>query len=188
MRRKKSSPLEVIIWISILVFLALVLTFPKWITFFYPKPHSEIVFAEAGKNNIDPYLVFAIMRTESKYQTAAESSAGARGLMQIMPDTAFWIAKQKGINNFDITSLYDPEVNIAFGCWYLADLSREYKGNLPLVIAAYNAGRGNVREWLNEGRWNGNLKELDKIPFPETRTYVRNVLKAYEAYKAIYEE
>lgn len=188
MRRKKSSRLAAWIWIFILVFLAVVLTFPKWITVFYPRPHSEIVFAQARQNNIDPYLVFAIIRTESKYQTAAESSVGAKGLMQIMPDTAFWIAKQKGMDNFEVDLLHDPQVNIEFGCWYIADLCREYDSNLPLVIAAYNAGRGNVRDWINEGRWDGDLKKLDSIPFAETREYVRNVLKAYEAYKAIYEE
>lgn len=188
MKRKKSSRLAVFIWIFILFFMALVLTFPKWITFFYPRPHSEIVFAQAEQNHIDPYLVFAIIRTESKYQTAAESSVGAKGLMQIMPDTAFWIAKQKGMENFDVELLHDPQVNIEFGCWYLADLGREYDNNLPLVIAAYNAGRGNVREWISEGRWDGDLKKLDNIPFAETREYVRSVLKAYEAYKAIYEE
>lgn len=108
--------------------------------------------------------------------------------MQIMPDTAFWIAKQKGIDNFDIDSLHDPEINIKLGCWYIADLSREYGGNLPLVIAAYNAGRGNVRGWISENVWDGDIKNIDNIPFPETRQYVRNVLKAYEAYKAIYRE
>ncbi|MBO8158882.1 MAG: lytic transglycosylase domain-containing protein [Thermosyntropha sp.] len=168
--------------------MAVVLTFPKWITVFYPKPHSELVFAEAYKNDIDPYLVFAIIRTESKYQTSAVSSAGAKGLMQIMPDTASWIASKKGIENFTVDSLHDPEVNISLGCWYLADLYREYDGNVPLVIAAYNAGRGNVREWVNQGIWDGDIEEIDKIPFPETREYLSNVLKSYEAYKAIYEE
>lgn len=188
MKKKKSSKWLVVMWLFILLFMAVVLTFPKWITFFYPQPHSDLVFREAYENNIDPYLVFAIIRTESKYQTLAQSPAGARGLMQIMPDTASWIAKQKGIENFDLDSLHEPEINIKLGCWYIADLSKEYSGNLPLVIAAYNAGRGNVRGWINEGVWDGDIKNIDNIPFPETRQYVRNVLKAYEAYKAIYRE
>lgn len=181
---KRRFPL--FIWLSIILFLLAVLTFPQWIVIFYPQPHRELVISNAYQNNVSPYLVFAIIRAESKYQSNAESSAGALGLMQIMPDTAKWIAEQRGIKDFRADQLMDPAINISFGCWYLSQLSKEFDGRLPLVIAAYNAGRGNVRGWVVNDQWDGNPQELEKIPFKETQQYVRNVLKNYEAYQAIY--
>lgn len=175
-----------LLWIVILVFMALLLTFPRWITYFYPQPHKEIVFTEAREQGIDPYLVFSIMRAESKYEDTAESPVGAKGLMQIMPETAQWIAKQRGMGSLEPDSLHDPRVNISLGCWYLADLSREFDGRLPLVVAAYNAGRGRVNEWQAAGVWNGRAETIDSIPFQETRNYVRNVLANYDAYRLIY--
>ncbi len=175
-----------ITWISILVFLLIVITFPKWITVFYPQPHRDLVINSACQQNIDPYLVFAIIRAESKYQTNAESPLGAKGLMQIMPKTGAWIAEQQGIEEFTPNMLHDPDTNIQFGCWYLASLNQEFEGRLPLVIAAYNAGRGQVREWLLDGKWDGTSHQLEKIPFEETRIYTKNVMKNYEAYLAIY--
>lgn len=183
---KGRSRFSTILWLSILLFLAVVLSFPKWITVFYPLPHQDLVFSEAAKQKIDPYWVFAIIRAESKYQNAAESSVGAKGLMQIMPETAYWIAEQNGDQDFKLENLHQPEVNIRYGCWYLHSLNQEFKGNIPLTVASYNAGRGKVQEWLVSGTWSGDPEEIDKIPFPETRQYVKNVLKNYEAYQAIY--
>jgi soluble lytic murein transglycosylase len=184
---KRRDHLSKILWVSILLFLAVVLSFPKWITVFYPLPHQELVFSEAREHNVDPYLVFAIIRAESKFQSSAESAKGAKGLMQIMPETGAWIAEQNRIEDFKLDDLHKPEVNISFGCWYLHSLSREFDNNLPLTVASYNAGRGKVQEWLVNGTWNGERDQINKIPFPETRQYVINVLKNYEAYKAIYE-
>lgn len=177
---------SVFVWISILFFLFVILTFPQWITFFYPQPHRDLVFSAAYEYGIDPYLVFAIIRAESKYQSEARSPAGARGLMQIMPETACWIAEQQGISDFNPDELNNPETNIRFGCWYLASLKQEFAGCVPLMIAAYNAGRGKVNEWVVNKKWDGDLQELEKIPFAETRRYVRNVIKNYKAYRAIY--
>ncbi len=186
MKRLFRSSLSKFTWFFILVFFVFILTFPKWITVFYPTPHQEIVCLTASEYDVDPYLVFALIRIESKYQTSAESTAGALGLMQIMPTTAAWIAEQNGIDDFILADLHNPEINIRFGSWYLANLMQEYH-ELPLVVAAYNAGRGKVTSWVNEEIWTGNPEELDKIPFAETRQYVKNVLKSYAAYKAIYE-
>ncbi len=186
-RKTKNNNFPIFLWITILLFLAVVLSFPKWITVFYPLPHQDLVFSTAREYKVDPYLVFAIIRAESKYQTAAQSSRGARGLMQIMPETAAWIAGQMGVTDFKTDDLHNPEINIRFGCWYIDSLQNEYPDNLPLTIAAYNAGRGKVQQWVAEGVWNGDPKNLGGIPFPETRQYVKNVLKNYEAYRAIYE-
>ncbi len=186
MLHKLRKHFSIFLWALILLFLAVVLSFPKWITVFYPLPHQEIVLAAAGEYTVDPYLVFAIIRAESKYQTGAESPVGAKGLMQIMPETGAWIANQKGIEGFIADDLHKPDVNIGFGCWYLHNLETEFGGNVPLTVAAYNAGRGKVRQWQADGTWNGDPEQMDKIPFPETRQYVKNVLKNYEAYQAIY--
>lgn len=183
---KGRSRFSTILWVSILLFVAVVLSFPKWITIFYPLPHQELVFSQASEHNVDPYLVFAIIRAESKYQNAAESAVGAKGLMQIMPETANWIAEQNGIEDFKMNDLYEPATNIAFGCWYLHSLSQEFNGNIPLIIVSYNAGRGRVQEWLVGGTWDGEPEAIDNIPFAETRQYLKNVLKNYEAYQAIY--
>lgn len=186
MKKKKGLPFSTIIMISILIFLIAVLIFPRWISVFYPQPHQDLIFAMAKEYEVDPYLVFAVIRAESKYQSNARSPVGARGLMQIMPETSFWIAENLGIENFDIEELHQPEVNIRFGCWYLANLNKQFEANLPVVIAAYNAGRGNVREWLIEEQWDGSVEQLDDVPFPETKKYIKAVLINYEAYKAIY--
>jgi soluble lytic murein transglycosylase len=186
LRMRISKGLTIVVWITILVFMMITITFPKWITWFYPQPHHTLVFNSAQKNNIDPYLVFAIIRAESGFKTTARSPVGAQGLMQIMPETAEWIARQKGMTCFDAVDLHDPEVNIEFGCWYIASLNKEFAGRLPMVVAAYNAGRGRVGEWVLSGQWDGSEQRLDSIPYPETRQYVKNVLQNYEAYQAIY--
>lgn len=186
MKRKSKPRFPVFLWIIILIFMVTVLSFPKWITLFYPQPHRELVVASAYEYNVDPYLVFAIIRAESKYQTAAQSSVGARGLMQIMPDTAAWISSQMGLANFNPDDLHDPQINIRLGCWYIADLSKEFDGRIPIIVAAYNAGEGKVKEWVVKDQWDGSARNLDRIPFPETREYVHNVLKNYQAYQAIY--
>lgn len=176
-----------IAWLFILVFLMIVVTFPKWIAVFYPQPHRDLIIQAAYDNEVDPYLVFAIIRAESKYQTTAESPLGAKGLMQIMPETAAWIAEQQGIEGFTPEMLHQPDINIQYGCWYLNSLNKEFEGRLPVIIAAYNAGRGQVRQWIVDGTWDGSLEQLDHIPFEETKIYTKNVMKNYQAYLAIYQ-
>ena len=186
MRHNVKRRLSISIWILILALVAVILAFPRWITIFYPQPHHDLVLAASCEYQIDPNLVFAIIRAESKYQTSAESPVGAKGLMQIMPETAAWIAEKQGIENFTADELHNPETNINFGCWYIASLNQEFDGQIPLIIAAYNAGHGKVQQWVNSGQWDGDPEQLDKIPFKETQLYVKNVLKNYEAYRAIY--
>lgn len=182
-KRRKTKRLQIV---GLLLILGIIFTFPKWITWIYPLPHQEIVFEMASEYDVDPYLVFAIIRAESNFKTTARSPVGARGLMQIMPETAQWIAGEMGIKNFTTEQLHDPEINIRMGCWYLNNLEREFKGNLPLELAAYNAGRGNVKQWLQDGTWDGSMLELKQIPFVETQQYVKNVLDNYSVYQKIY--
>ena len=188
MTRTNKSKVSIFLWAFLLVFVGIAISFPKWITVFYPQPNREIVFSIANEYNVDPYLVFAIIRAESKFQTTAKSPVGAIGLMQIMPETAEWIAKQMNIGDFNVEDLHDPEVNIRLGCWYIKDLNAEFKGNIPLQVAAYNAGRGKVSQWVQDGKWDGNPRSMEGIPFPETKQYVKNVLSNYQAYNAIYKD
>ncbi|MDR1617338.1 MAG: lytic transglycosylase domain-containing protein [Syntrophomonadaceae bacterium] len=185
-RSKKRFKINKVLWVLVFLTALTLLSLPRWMAYFYPQPHQELVYKYSQENNIDPNLVFAVIRAESKYQTRAESPEGAKGLMQIMPETGQWIAGQKGVNDFLVASLHDPEVNIQFGCWYLASLKKEFGNNLPLFIAAYNAGSGTVRSWNEGGIWRGDLDEVDRIPYRETRNYVKNVWNNYQAYKSIY--
>jgi len=173
-------------WVFVILTLLTVLTFPRWITYFYPMPHRDLVISYAEEYGIDPLLVFSLIKVESRFSPQATSHRGAQGLMQLMPDTARWAAHRLAIKGFDDTKLTDPEINIRLGCWYISDLNREFNGRLPLVIAAYNAGRGNVREWLIVGIWDGSLENLDKVPFPETRKHIKRVINEYEIYRMIY--
>ncbi|MDD2421610.1 MAG: lytic transglycosylase domain-containing protein [Heliobacteriaceae bacterium] len=177
--------------VLVVVALALVgnfLWFSPWVQkLFYPLPHKQLVFQYAAEYGVDPYLVTAIIRRESKFWVWAESHQGAKGLMQLMPQTAQWIAEQIPVAEYKPEKLYEPAVNIRMGCWYLANLQREFGGNIPLVIAAYNGGRGNIQQWLQERRWSGKEQAVDRIPFPETREYVKKVLKDYSMYHELYD-
>ncbi len=153
----------------------------------YPYPYRSYIETSAAQCRTDPFLVAAVIRQESKFSPDAESDGGAVGLMQLMPQTAAWIAGRLG-EPFTKDYLYDPALNIRYGVWYLAELEQEFRGNDILALAAYNAGRGNVRDWMERYRWTGAFDEIDAIPYPETRLYVRRVLEDREHYKRLYEE
>jgi soluble lytic murein transglycosylase len=108
--------------------------------------------------------------------------------MQLMPDTAEWIAGQIGDKSYSLENLHEPDRNIRYGTWYLAELQREFKGNDVLALAAYNAGRGNVRAWMEERNWTLNFHDIDAIPYKETRDYVRQVIGDRKKYKELYPE
>ncbi len=151
----------------------------------YPWRFRQQISDMAAKYGVDPYLVAAIAYTESKYDPVARSHKGAVGLMQLMPETAVWISEQLKWTTFTLDQLTDPDVNVELGCWYLASLSTEFD-DLSQVIAAYNAGRGNVRKWLSQGTWDGNMATVDRIPFGETRDYVRKVSRHHLYYRNLY--
>ena len=158
--------------------------------FLYPFPYRSTVESYSARWKVDKFLAIAVMKVESNFSEAAHSQSGAVGLMQIMPETAAWIAYQLGEQpeeaSEDIKNLRDPETNIRYGTWYLAELEDEFKGNDVLALAAYNAGRGNVHEWIKENHWNENFSDVDKIPYAETRDYVKRVLHCREKYAKLY--
>jgi len=152
----------------------------------YPIHYKDVITRYSLEHDVDPFLVTAVIRVESRFRPEAVSAKGARGLMQVMPDTGKWIAGELGIGEFDPEMLYDPMTNLRVGTWYLAFLRREYSGDLVLTLAAYNAGRGNVSKWIQEKRWSGGEEDIDSIPFPETREYVKKVLHLYGKYREVY--
>lgn len=158
--------------------------------FLYPFPYRTTVESYSTRWHVDKFLSIAVMKVESNFSEAACSQSGAIGLMQIMPETAAWIAFQLGESPEeiadDIKHLRNPETNIRYGTWYLAELRDEFKGNDVLALAAYNAGRGNVHEWIEQNHWDENFSDVDKIPYAETRDYVKCVLHCREKYSRLY--
>ena len=155
---------------------------------FYPYSHRSLIEKYARENEIDPFLIAAVIRVESKFNHKAQSAPGARGLMQIMPETGMWVAEKMNLGQITIDDLYRPEINIQLGCWYIAHLKECFNGNLLVGLAAYNAGRGNVQKWLEQGTWDGREETISQIPFGETRHFLRKIQRDYVVYKMLYEE
>ncbi|ASS77128.1 lytic transglycosylase [Tumebacillus algifaecis] len=152
----------------------------------YPIHHAETIRQAAEKNNLDPLLIASIIRVESKFRAENVSKVGAVGLMQLMPETADWIAKESDIPYRGTVDLSDPETNIHMGSWYITSLIKQFKGNRAAAIAAYNAGPGRVSRWINEGVWDGTFETSEKIPVGETRHYIQRVFFSYEKYQQLY--
>jgi soluble lytic murein transglycosylase len=171
-----------------LILLAAILNADSIWRFFYPLPYRDLTFKYARAYNQDPYLLAAMMKAESNFDNRAVSARGARGLMQIMPETGQSVASALGYSNFSPDQLFEPEININIGAWYLADLDNEFYGNVILMLAAYNGGRGNVREWVSDTEKSGGIKTFDQIPFPETRYYVKKVLLYHKIYTRLYSQ
>lgn len=152
----------------------------------FPIYHRDLIFRYSVEYDVDPYLIAAIIRSESKFYYKATSPKDARGLMQISPITGMWAAEVLGIEDYGPERLYEPEINIMIGCWYVHILEKEFAGNLKNVIAAYNGGSGNVTRWLADKRYSSDGKNLGHIPFGETRNYVEKVIYNYRVYSNLY--
>jgi soluble lytic murein transglycosylase len=150
-----------------------------------PLRHEDIIRQQAARKNLDPALVASIIYQESKFSDRT-SVAGARGLMQITPDTARFIAKQSGGIRFTLEDLGTPQINIAYGTWYLRWLLDRYDGRQALAIAAYNAGFGHVDDWVRGAGGPDGFDPKVDIPYPETRGYVQRVLERRTDYARRY--
>jgi soluble lytic murein transglycosylase len=151
-----------------------------------PLRHEDIIRQQAAEKNVDPTLIAAVIYTESRFRDQT-SHAGAKGLMQLMPDTADYIARKSGGTRFTRADLATPQINIAYGTWYLRYLLDKYDGNTILTLAAYNAGEGKVDQWWREAADKGERFRVSAhIPFPETREYVGRVLSARADYRKTY--
>jgi soluble lytic murein transglycosylase len=150
-----------------------------------PLHHTDVIRQQAREKHLDPALIAGVIYVESRFGDRT-SSAGALGLMQLLPGTADFIARRSGATRFSLSDLATPQVNIAYGSWYLRYLIARYDGNPVPAIAAYNAGEANVDSWLGTARERGGGLSIQAIPFAETRAYVRRVLDAQRAYRSAY--
>lgn len=150
-----------------------------------PLQHEDVIRQQARQKQLDPALVAAVIFRESKFRPRT-SHAGATGLMQILPSTAHFIASRSGGTRFEESDLANPQVNIAYGTYYMRYLRDRYDSDM-LMLAAYNAGERNVDRWLEDARREGRSSgDLDLIRFPETRAYVEKVFEARDEYRDKY--
>ncbi|HZC12856.1 MAG TPA: lytic transglycosylase domain-containing protein [Thermoleophilaceae bacterium] len=150
-----------------------------------PLRHDDIIRQQAEDKDLDPALIAAVIYEESRFRDQT-SQAGARGLMQITPDTADFIARHSGGIRFEQSDLATPQINIAYGSFFLRYLLDHYEGDEGAALAAYNAGIGNVDRWVEEA---GGIESFDAgadVPYPETRAYVKNVLERRGEYREHY--
>ena len=147
-----------------------------WERLWYPLAYQQIVRGHARNYDLDPALLAAVIYQESKFKADARSSSGAIGLMQLLPDTAKGIAVHTGGSRFRVADLYEPEINVRYGAWYLRHLLEKY-GDEQDALAAYNAGQDNVDRWRRAG---------EGIQFAETRAYVTRVEELKRIYRRAY--
>ncbi len=150
-----------------------------------PLQYQDVIRQQAAEKHLDPALVAGVIYAETKFD-ARTSSAGAEGLMQILPETAEYLAHRSGATTFTTADLSSPAVNIAYGSYYLRYLLNEYHGSRVLALAAYNGGEANVDAWVAAAHAHGKRFVMSDIPFPETRAYVERVLQAQKDYRRIY--
>lgn len=154
----------------------------------HPLEFAGLIAEYALMQDLDPALVSAVILCESSFNPQAESRLGARGLMQLMEDTAGWVAHKLDEDDSDYTFdlLYDPETNIRFGTWYLGYLSRRFDGDATKIVCAYHAGQGNVDAWLSNPEYSRDGVTLDVIPTQDTAAYASRVLRARDVYRKYY--
>lgn len=150
-----------------------------------PLTNAETIRKQAAEKHLDPALIAGVIYAESKF-APEQSSAGAEGLMQILPETAYFIAHLSGGSRFTESDLATPSINVAYGSYYLRYLLDHYNGNEMLAVAAYNAGLANVDRWVARAHAEGGQLTVAEIPFPETRAYVERVLSAQQDYRSAY--
>ena len=186
---KKSGPKRLLLIFIILILIIISGLGIKYLLepYFYPLYYSQEVKKAAEEFDLDPFLLFSMIKEESGFEADANSPAGAEGLMQLMPNTADWIILEMGIDVSREDAVWDPELNIRMGAWYLDWLTNTYyDGNLMAALAAYNAGIQNVDGWLKDGVWDGSLDNFGDIPYSETKDYIADVCKNYQKYQKLY--
>ncbi len=151
----------------------------------YPIKYENFVEKYAQEYDLDKYLIYSVIREESRFDRYAVSSADAKGLMQLTEKTGEYCANQLKINDYTKDSLFDPEVNINLGCFYLKSLIDRYD-DINIALAAYNGGPGNVDSWLSDKKYVDKKGNLVNIPFRETRNYIGRVNEAKSMYESIY--
>lgn len=183
LRARRAHPVLILV---LAVIVSLGLAFKPVMRHLFPLKFMHHITQAAEQHGFEPLFIASIVKVESGFNERALSSKGARGLMQIMPETGAWVAQQMDWVEFDVEMLYNVEPNLSMGTWYLRELHRLFHDNEVAALAAYNAGQNRVRQWLDEGRWDGREETLDDVPFGETRIYVRRVLATQEIFNWLY--
>lgn len=172
----------------IMIILASLLGLTFVLTLIYPLGYRQEIVEYSSLYNLDPILVATVINVESNYNKNAKSHQDARGLMQVGPQTGEWGAAELGISDYTAESLYNPDINIRIGCWYLDKLNKEFHSREEIVLAAYNAGSGNVKKWLANPEYSEDASNLTNIPFKETSDYLQKIDKRYEIYSNVYSD
>lgn len=152
----------------------------------YPKQYSEYVDKYAQQYNIDENLIYSIIKAESNFDVNATSNKNAKGLMQLLDSTAKELAQQENIQYNENTTLYNPETNIMLGTKYISQLLSKYNNNIYLAVIAYNAGIGNVDKWIDNNIIKEDGSDIQNVPYKETNSYVRKIIRDYNIYKELY--
>ena len=183
-QRKKGRNLLVILVIVILVALFCTEPIKQQITkSVYKKEYSEYVTKYAEQYGVEENLIYALIKAESNFNPDAVSHQNAKGLMQLMQSTAEDLAKKSKID-LNNENILEPEVNIQLGTQYIASLLNKYDC-VEVALAAYNAGSGNVDKWISAGKIKADGSDIENIPYKETNTYVRKIMRDYEIYKQL---
>lgn len=159
---------------------------PRLLRIVYPFPFREIITAEARDRELDPYLVAGLIRRESAFNPTVTSGAGAMGLMQVMPETGRTLAREVGLRSFDTRLLMQPEINVHLGTLYLATMLERFHHDLPLVLSAYNAGPTRAARWRDLPEARDPDLFTERVPYGETRDYIRHVSMHRALYEALY--
>jgi soluble lytic murein transglycosylase len=186
-RRRRRSLLAAAVAVAVVVGVVLVAPLARKAVndLSLPLQYQSLIRRQAAAKHLDPALVAAVIYAETKFDPRT-SSAGAEGLMQILPQTAEYLAHRSGATTFTTADLGTPQVNIAYGSYYLRYLMDEYHGSTVLALAAYNGGEANVDHWIAQAHARGQRLTIARIPFPETRAYVQRVLQARGSYRRTY--
>ncbi len=152
----------------------------------YPKDYSEFVEKYCAEYSVSEDFAYAFIKCESNFNPNAESKAGAKGLMQLTPETFSYLSKKLTGEAIDESQIFEPELNIRFGIYYISYLSEKFKGDKSLVIAAYNAGPARVEEWLNNKKYSADGKTLKTYPYKETENHIEKIFSAENKYKTLY--
>ncbi len=187
-RKKKRAGLiaTIIIVVAALLGVGAYFGYRQYIIETHPLKYQTYVEKYAAQNDIDKYLVYAVIKTESGFKTDAVSNVGARGLMQIMEETFDWIKYKRDDGDAVYFDMYNVQKNIDYGCWLLGYLYEEF-GTIEATAAAYHAGRGTVNEWLSDARYSPDGVHLEVIPTPDTAHYVNKIKNALQTYKKLYD-
>lgn len=198
MNSKSNKKKKALFLIAVLILLALIIlifgntiykiTQEKYLLMNYPIKYEELVEKYAAENEVDKFLIYAIIKTESDFKSDAESNMGARGLMQIMKITFEWIRYRLGDSeDLAFDTMYEPEQNVRYGSYLIAYLIN-YFDSIDLAVCAYHAGVGNVDSWLQNPEYSKDGKRLDVIPISDTEYYLKKVTKAFNIYHNLYME